>query len=225
MTNGDGAGAGQQAGDHGDTRNDGSPELAQRHGYEADHRIKNNLQIVSGFVRSATARVTDAQAAAVLAETAARIDAIARIHEALLEGSGDVDFDVLLENVCRSLRCIVEGEQRVAIVTSSEPMRLPARLAQSLLLAMSELVINAVRHAFKGGRSGSILVTARRLNGMIYLDVRDDGPGLDPSVLEKPGHGLRIVKGIAAQLGGKVSVRSSAGALFVLACPDAPRPA
>jgi two-component sensor histidine kinase len=77
----------------------------------------------------------------------------------------------------------------------------------SLGLIVTELVINALKHAFPGHRHGSIVVTYRSANGKWSLSVSDDGIGMPAAEqAAKPGLGTGIVEALARQLGGDISV-------------------
>lgn len=56
-------------------------------------------------------------------------------------------------------------------------------------IAVSEAVGNAVVHAYRGGETGTIRVTARHKRGRLVVTVADDGIGMTPN----PGNpGLRV---------------------------------
>jgi two-component sensor histidine kinase len=71
---------------------------------------------------------------------------------------------------------------------------------------VNELVTNAVKYAFPGGATGTVMVTLKRTAGTLRLTVADDGQGLDPRA--DSGLGARLVDGFAQQLGGKVERNS-----------------
>ena len=111
---------------------------------------------------------------------------------------------------------------------------LKARIDRDQILqALSNLLDNALRHTPQGG---SVVITAVEDDGFIDLTVTDDGPGIEPTVLEHlfdrfsqsttgggggAGLGLAIVKGVAEGHGGGVSVTSQfgEGAIFTIRLP------
>ena len=92
-------------------------------------------------------------------------------------------------------------------------------------LIMNELVSNALKHAFPGGRPGMIRIGLRQDGGDFVLTVADDGIGLpaDVDALSGGSLGLRLVRNLAGQLGGTLSVETGAGARFIVRFPSGPR--
>jgi two-component sensor histidine kinase len=85
---------------------------------------------------------------------------------------------------------------------------------------VNELVTNAVKYAFPGGSSGTIMVALKRVPGELRLTVADDGKGVDPERMDS-GRGGRLVEGFAQQLGGQVErVSSSQGTTVCLVLPS-----
>jgi two-component sensor histidine kinase len=89
-------------------------------------------------------------------------------------------------------------------------------------LILNELISNALKHAFPGGRRGSILVEGRRSNGNIVLDVCDSGIGLPDGfrVESSKSLGLRIVQILTRQLKGTVEVHRDGGTRFRICFPE-----
>jgi two-component system, sensor histidine kinase PdtaS len=91
---------------------------------------------------------------------------------------------------------------------------LPAALATPLVLVLTELVHNALAHAFEPGTTGEVVVTAERSGGRLDVVVADDGtgmpPGFDPEVSE--GLGLQIVRTLlGSELDSSLLVRARSG--------------
>jgi two-component system, sensor histidine kinase PdtaS len=85
---------------------------------------------------------------------------------------------------------------------------------------VNELVTNAVKYAFPGETKGTVLVTLKRVRGVLHLTVADDGQGLDPRRADS-GLGGRLVEGFAQQLGGQVEqVSDSRGTTVRLTFPS-----
>jgi two-component sensor histidine kinase len=142
-----------------------SKELVAQHALalrEGDHRIKNSLQIVASLMSLQERRETNPAARLALGAASARIQAVARIHDALqLSGGADgVDLGELLESMCSSLQSMAGDPNAVKIVVEAEHIRAPIAVAQPTILAVNELVVNALRHAFPAGRPGNVRVSA-----------------------------------------------------------------
>jgi two-component sensor histidine kinase len=89
-----------------------------------------------------------------------------------------------------------------------------ADISVSLGLMVTELVINALKHAFPGHRSGKITVQYRSRGPNWTMSVSDNGIGMpDSSKGAKPGLGTNIVEALAKRLDAKVQVaRANPGA-------------
>ncbi len=91
---------------------------------------------------------------------------------------------------------------------------LPAELATPLVLVLTELVHNALAHAFEPGRSGEVVVSARRSAGSLDVVVADDGSGM-PAGFDADtagGLGLQIVRTLLdSELESALQVRAREG--------------
>lgn len=109
----------------------------------------------------------------------------------------------------------------VVIVTSGE-QRKPAHMTVDQAVScgpiVNELISNARRHAFPGGRSGAIPVELRRNSqkGMIQLGVADDGVGMpaDLDVAARDSLGLKLVYTLTEQLGDHIVLNRVIGTAF-----------
>ncbi|MFI6693526.1 ATP-binding protein [Streptomyces sp. NPDC050433] len=92
------------------------------------------------------------------------------------------------------------GRAREALLTS---IGLPGELGDTAALLLSELVTNALRHGSPPGRE--IVVTARRADGLLWLEVEDAGDSLprprDPDLVDECGRGLALVAALADDWG------------------------
>ena len=103
---------------------------------------------------------------------------------------------------------------RVTVAREGSLGDVAAEQATALVLVLTELVQNAIEHAFPDDRDGTVTVVADRARGELRVLVRDDGVGL-PEGFTATGSdrlGLQIVTTlVAAELGGRVSFRSDDG--------------
>lgn len=173
----------------------GREEVLRR---EVDHRVKNSLQVVGSMLRLQAGRPSPEDA---LADAAARVDAIALLHDALQssEQAGRVDLAVFLGRVGEMLGAnLPEG---VGLAVEVEARVVAGAIASACALLVSELVTNAARHAFPGGRPGTVRIEGRGEGEGYLLAVEDDGIGFTPAEGGQ-GLGLMIVEALASQAGG-----------------------
>lgn len=166
---------------------------------EMHHRVKNNLQTIAMLLRLQMKAAQDLSPQDVLEETINRILSIAAVHETLSEqGLRVVDLKDVLERVARSLGESMRGPGHdISISVAGDRLSLPSREATSLALAVSELVQNALKHAFTGRDKGQIIVTIQGSPTGNTVTVIDDGVGsLAERKTSSGGLGLQIVEAL-----------------------------
>ena len=128
---------------------------------EVHHRVKNNLQIISSLLTLQARETTDADAHRMFEECQGRIRSMALIHEQLYQ-SGElarIDFCEYARRLCAHLVDSVGAlDGRVALRIDVTAAPLPLNLAIPCGMILNELVSNALKHAFPGGRRGQIVV-------------------------------------------------------------------
>jgi len=151
---------------------------------------------------------------------------MALIHQQLYRSGtpAQIDFTEYLRDLAtRVVRSSRVGQGRLALEISAEEVYLPIETAIPCGLLLHELLSNCVRHAFPGGRSGTIRATLRRHPQCPYvLTVRDDGAGLPLGldVHTTASLGLRLVHLLAAQLHGTLTFESREGTTVTLSFGD-----
>ncbi len=184
---------------------------------EIHHRVKNNLQIICSLLSLQAREIQDPKANQTFKESQDRVKAMALIHERLYQ-SGDlakIDFAGYVRNLTghllRSYR-VDSKFVRLNLDVDSVPMSLDVAIPCGLII--NELVSNALKYAFPHGRSGEILVRfSEETDRGLMLHVSDTGVGLpegvDPERSESLG--LKLVRSLTEQLGGKVRYNSRNG--------------
>jgi two-component system, sensor histidine kinase PdtaS len=181
---------------------------------EGDHRIKNSLQIVSSLLSLQASREENPHAREALRSAAGRVQSVARMHDALQAGEGEdsVDLGAVLENMCGSLQAMGGAALGVEVRVETQPCHAPVAIARSVGLAINELVVNALRHAFPDGRPGSILVKLTCDEGRLCVLVADDGVGLPADHAKGRGYGMKLVRMMVGQINGVLYVDTDDGA-------------
>jgi two-component system, sensor histidine kinase PdtaS len=182
---------------------------------EVHHRVKNNLQIIASLlsIRARTARAPEV--ADTLHELRHRVHAMGLVHQALYKpNAAVVDFGAYLDELCRDLAHAYDLSERVHITIDADTTAVALESAVPLGLITTELVTNAVKHAFPNGRRGRIKVQFR-CHPRLYLRVHDDGVGL-PEDHGEGGTGFGIVRAIAMQLGAELSILRDEGTAFLI---------
>jgi two-component system, sensor histidine kinase PdtaS len=192
---------------------------------EFRHRVKNDLaRLAATFaLRAAHASPETADA---LQAASSRVHLFATIYDqmALRKGTMVTDMHDFLRDLVRDLNATIEREQPVGLILDAEAHILPFGQASAIALIVNELVTNALKHAFPDDRAGMIRVEFRRENDEYVLVVADDGIGMTPVSVEPKGQGSRIVRALAAQLGGRLQTggNPAGGTAHVLRFPVSP---
>jgi two-component sensor histidine kinase len=177
---------------------------------EMQHRIANSLQIIAGILLlDAGAAQTD-QARHELRGAHHRVMSIATLQQQLqTSGHGEaIPIGPYLSRLCETLTSSLLGEgSSITTTVLVEQDTDTSGEAISLGLIVTELVVNAVKHAFRHGAEGHIVVAYERAEASWRLTVSDNGTGKPEGSAEPhPGTGTRIVTALAAQLEARVEV-------------------
>ena len=148
---------------------------------EIHHRVKNNLQTVAALLRLQSRRTANLEARQALQESVRRVASIAMVHETLSMSLDErVDIDEVVDRVLSIVAEVSGEESRVVVRREGTLGTMAAELATPLVMALTELVQNAVEHAFEPGRAGEVVLRAERSAGSVEVTVSDDGCGLPP---------------------------------------------
>lgn len=178
---------------------------------EIHHRVKNNLQTVAALLRLQARRISSPEAKGALTDAMKRVGAIAVVHEILSQAyDTSVQFDDVAD---RLLRMVVD------VAATGEPGQLrregsfgfvPADVATSLSLILTELCQNAIEHGF-GEERGVVWVTPRQADGSLVVEVTNNGAPLPTnfSLVSTNSLGLSIVTTLVGDLGGAFTLASA----------------
>jgi len=172
--------------------------------HEVDHRVKNNLQLISSLLLLQNRRVTDPAVKNSLRGMLERVSAIATVHRRLFQSDDVERFDV--SAFVRDLVSDMMGTARredIKVRLDLERVDIAASKAAPLALVISELFSNALRHAFPpeamNGRAGEIFVGITRQDEEFRIEITDNGVQPENSV-SSGGFGLTIVQLLCQQL-------------------------
>jgi two-component sensor histidine kinase len=185
---------------------------------EVNHRVKNSLQIVSSILHLQVPHTLSTEAADALRSAAARVLAIAAVHERLYTGedASVVRLDAFLSDLCgeigRASGC-PDG-----ITTDVQRVDVPTDMAIPLALIVNELVTNVIKHV---GPPCEMSLRSE-VGNALKLTISDTGQG-PPQDQRRLGLGTRIVDAFSTQLGAHVETkRVSGGYTIELTVPLAP---
>jgi two-component sensor histidine kinase len=191
---------------------------------ELNHRVKNNLQIISSLLSIQSTKIEGRENQEIFKECQHRIRAIALVHQRLCGAanltSPDLSdyFDKLVQELFRSY-CVGPGTVTPHVLVEGAALGIDRLIPCALIV--NELVCNAFKYAFPDGRSGEVRVALRRTDGQVNLSVADDGIGFSPQITPaRTSVGLQIVRALAEQLSGRLEWTNGRGTTATVTFPE-----
>ena len=178
--------------------------------HELNHRLKNSLQSLLSYLslRARQSRTSNVKHA--LHDIRKQVIAIAVLHDEI-SSSATLETASLLRKIVMHLGSLAAAGGRIDLSVHGSSVEISSRLASPFAMIAAELIWNACKHAFPKRRRGSIVVTASGDQRRLVLSVRDNGVGMAAPMARGGGTGLAMVKKIAAQHWGRVTVETVAG--------------
>jgi two-component sensor histidine kinase len=177
---------------------------------EVRHRVANSLQIIASVLLQNAKKVTSEESKAHLRDAHQRVMSVAAVQSQLVVSTGgDVALKPYFIQLCQSLGAsMIEDHSLVAIEVNGDGSTTSGEVSVSLGLIVTELVINALKHAFPNGRRGLVTVDYHSEQDAWALSVCDDGVGMRTPGASDPqsGLGTAIVNALATQLSAQITV-------------------
>jgi two-component sensor histidine kinase/CHASE3 domain sensor protein len=182
---------------------------------EIHHRVKNNLQIISSLLLLQASKLKDAEAAQIFSECRERIQFMARLHEQLYS-SGNLQRIEFGKNLAEIAETLLHSHTpagcQLTLEKKIEPLELDVDTSQALGLLATELILNSLKHAFTGRKTGSISVElhAGTTNTVV---VSDNGVGLPVNfdALQSGRMGMNLAQALARQIRGEAEFTNNPG--------------
>ena len=174
---------------------------------EVNHRVANSLALVVSLVRMQAAATPDANAKSVLAETQARIGAVANLHRTLYASETvlAVDLATYLQALVGELRQSIAATHTVTLSVRAVSAQISTERAVAIGMIVTELITNAIKYAYPD-RSGEVRLLLERVpDGDFILGIEDDGVGLAGDFDQGAGLGGRIVWAMVRSLGANLT--------------------
>ena len=173
---------------------------------ELGHRVKNNMQMLLMLLQAGARRAESSEAREVLDEASSRVMAMATAQRVLYTTPDAMRFNArdFLNTVCETAKQTFP--RGLDIDYKADAIQLSNDAAMPLALIANELLTNAVKYGVNERAARTIRVRLGREDDWFFFYVEDDGPGFDLQLVQQRSSGLRLVQGLARQLGGKFEV-------------------
>jgi len=178
---------------------------------ELQHRVANSLQIVASVLMLSARRVQSEETRVHLRDAHQRVMSIAALQRHLaISDLKDVRLRGYFTELCESLAAsMIHDHDQLSIDVTVDDSVIGAEQSVSLGLIVTELVINALKHAFPDHRNGRIVVGYEASGSGWTLSISDNGVGMGPADTTKPGLGTGIVEALARQLDAEVLIEAA----------------
>jgi len=196
--------------------------------HEVDHRVKNNLQMISSLTIMQRRTIKDEATRHSLATMLERIEALSTVHRRLYQSKDVSRFDVsdFAKDLVTDL-LTASGRSGIKPKLELDPIVISAEKATPVALMVNELVTNALKHAFKEGPDGTtagrIGIKMSQPDGHFKIEVSDDGVGMAEANGDA-SFGMRLIKSLARQLHADIEWRDAGpGTKVVISMPNEPQ--
>ncbi|MBT3224963.1 MAG: response regulator [Deltaproteobacteria bacterium] len=190
---------------------------------EIHHRVKNNMQVISGLLNIQADNSDNDQIKQLLKESQNRVYAMSVVHETIYSSGNltEIDLHEYISRITNALtQAYVIDLNQILCRTESDDIKISIEQASPLGLIINELVSNSLIHAFPDGKKGEILIKIIKPTPEdIEVTIKDNGIGLpiDFSWQENTKLGLQLVKGLVEnQLDGHIKATENGGAQFLI---------
>jgi len=192
---------------------------------EIHHRVKNNLQIISGLLELQSNILGEGEAANALLEGQARVKSMALIHQKLYQTDNLalVNMKDYTYELTKYLETLFRKEKKVAVNIDIINIKLDIDTAIPLGLIINELFSNAFKYAFDLEIVPTIHISIQQLTTGVYeLRFSDNGKGLESDFDVKllKSLGLKLVRRLTQQLFGRFEMTSKNGLHFLIQFKD-----
>ncbi|MGE5307469.1 MAG: sensor histidine kinase [Deltaproteobacteria bacterium] len=189
--------------------------------HELNHRVNNNLQLISNLVSLQSKSVHDRNAIALLEENQNRIRSIALVQEKLYltKGISSIKLSDYIADLAQSIMRTFHAQERgIRLRLDVENVELEMEPAVTVGLIINEVVSNSLTHAFPDGRQGEIWISLHcHDTDVVELDIGDNGVGIPEGIdPRKTGTlGMRLLFSLAEkQLEGSIELIRKRGTMY-----------
>ena len=175
---------------------------------ELNSPVAKGLQIIASVLLQSAQNAKSEATRGRLYDAHRRAMSVATVQRRLAASTGDVHLRAYFTDLCHGLGGSMIGDQgQLSLEVHSDDSVTEADVSVSLGLIVTELVINALKHAFPDQRAGKITVGYTGAGPDWTLSVSDDGVGMPVKPgSARPGLGASIVEALARQLGADVQI-------------------
>lgn len=189
---------------------------------ELQHRVKNNLQIVSSLLNIQSEHINNIIAYDALKVAKNRILAIAYVEDALKIDSKHVNIKTFITNLCNSiLQALGEShELKFKVIYQIENFQVNNLNTTVFGLILNELLTNISKHAFTDlNEANVVIISCSKENNQLTLLIKDNGKGYSENEVLTNALGLELVRDMVSQMNGTLEIASHDGTVNTITIP------
>ena len=179
---------------------------------EIHHRIKNNLQIISGLLYLQSIFIEDKIAISALNESQKRIKTMMLIHDMLYKTRklSHIEMDVYIKKLVKTFfEEMISKDYDIKHELDLDRIVLPSEKASNCGLIINEVINNSIKYAFPKNK-GKIQIKLKDNKGKILLEISDNGQGFNKEEHRK-GIGLELINTLVKSLDGTIQINTEKG--------------
>lgn len=184
---------------------------------EIHHRVKNNLEVVSGLLALQSSQIDDQSTKDAMQESQNRVNSIGIVHQKLYQGTnlGAVEMKDYLLNLSESILDSFGAEGKVKLELAMENLDLDIDTAVPLGLIINELITNTVKYAFPNNQNGTLTIKLeKQKDNILHLVVSDNGVGKS-GITQGTGFGGQLISLLTNQLNGTMTEENQNGTTVI----------
>lgn len=193
---------------------------------EIHHRVKNNLQVISSLLRLRGRRLENEDLRSAFKESENRVSSIALLHELLYQSEllSTVKIEPYIIQLCTRLLSSYGVSKKIHIDFDLDDAIIPLDQAMPCGLLITEIVTNAVKHAFPNGHAKPTIKISFKESGpsQYLLIIEDNGRGIkhgkngDGHADESGSLGTLLIENLTRQINGTLRCSESEGTRYEL---------
>ena len=187
---------------------------------EVQHRVKNNLQIISSILNLQSSTISDKSTLELLKNSQDRIRSMSLIHELLYQTKdfSTIQFSEYIKSIATNLFHSYNQNKKIVLEQDLDDIQLNLDLAIPCGLIVNELITNALKYAFDEKEAGLVKIGLKEEKGLINLIISDDGKGFPKNInfRETSSLGMQLVVSLVEQVDGEILLNSEKGTQYTV---------
>lgn len=179
---------------------------------ELNHRVKNNLQMISSILNLQSRELTENSAKEVITSGRERVEALSLVHRKLYQEGVETKISIS-EYIEELVLNLIDGYNIAVKPKFSIPkIHIGIDKAIPIALIINELVTNSVKYAYENVNNPSLEILINNSKNRLIIEVKDNGVGFNEEDQNKPNSfGLKLISSLIEQLDGSFSMQNNNG--------------